>query len=98
MVVDQPHDDGEANQAEPIDDRQVLAQHDPRLHELRRDSVDRNESGVDQAVDPEQLDAKLGLGLLSGIGFVILALGTLGRREWAPFAKRQGRREAAAAA
>jgi len=25
--------------------------------------------------------------LLSGIGFVILALGTLGRREWAPFAK-----------
>ena len=36
--------------------------------------------------------------LLSGIGFVILALGALGRREWAPFAKRQGPREAAAAA
>ena len=27
--------------------------------------------------------------LLSGIGFVILALAALGRREWAPFAKRQ---------
>ena len=36
--------------------------------------------------------------LLSGIGFVILALGALGRREWAAFAKRQGPREAAAAA
>jgi len=33
--------------------------------------------------------------LLSGIGFVILALGALGRREWAPFAKRQGVRETA---
>lgn len=33
--------------------------------------------------------------LLSGIGFVILALGALGRREWAPFAKRQGVRESA---
>lgn len=31
--------------------------------------------------------------LLSGIGFVILALGALGRREWAPFAKRQGSHE-----
>ncbi len=36
--------------------------------------------------------------LLSGIGFVVLALGTLGRREWAPFAKRSGTREASAAA
>jgi len=36
--------------------------------------------------------------LLSGIGFVILALGALGRREWAPFAKRQGPRETTAAA
>ena len=36
--------------------------------------------------------------LLSGIGFVILALGTLGRREWASFAKRQGPRETAAPA
>ncbi len=33
--------------------------------------------------------------LLSGIGFVILALAALGRREWAPFAKRQGVRETA---
>ena len=36
--------------------------------------------------------------LLSGIGFVILALGALGRRAWAPFKKRQGLRETAAAA
>ena len=36
--------------------------------------------------------------LLSGIGFIILAVGALGRREWAPFAKRQGPRKAAAAA
>ena len=36
--------------------------------------------------------------LLSGIGFVILALGALGRREWAPFKKRRGLRETAAAA
>jgi hypothetical protein len=36
--------------------------------------------------------------LLSGIGFVILALGALGRREWAPFAKRQGVRETATTA
>ena len=36
--------------------------------------------------------------LLSGIGFVILALGALGRREWAPFAKRQGVRESATTA
>ena len=36
--------------------------------------------------------------LLSGIGFVILALGTLGRREWAPFAKRHETRETPAAA
>jgi len=36
--------------------------------------------------------------LLSGIGFIILALGALGRREWAPFAKRQGLHETAAAA
>ncbi len=33
--------------------------------------------------------------LLSGIGFVILALAALGRRERAPFAKREGVREAA---
>ena len=31
--------------------------------------------------------------LLSGIGFIILALGALGRREWASFAKRQEVRE-----
>lgn len=36
--------------------------------------------------------------LLSGIGFVILALAALGRREWAPFAKRQGVRETATTA
>ena len=36
--------------------------------------------------------------LLSGIGFVILAFGALGRRELAFFAKRQGPRETAAAA
>ena len=37
--------------------------------------------------------------LLSGIGFVILARGgVLRRRELAPFAKRQGLRETAAAA
>jgi len=36
--------------------------------------------------------------LLSGIGFVILALGALGGREWAPFAKRQGVRETASPA
>ena len=36
--------------------------------------------------------------LLSGVGFVILAFGALGRRELAFFAKRQGPRETAAAA
>jgi hypothetical protein len=36
--------------------------------------------------------------LLSGIGFIILALGgALRRREWAPFVERQGLRETAAA-
>lgn len=33
--------------------------------------------------------------LLNGIGFVILALGALGRREWTPFAKRRGVHETA---
>lgn len=36
--------------------------------------------------------------LLSGVGFVILAFGALGRRELAFFAKRQGARETTAAA
>ncbi len=37
--------------------------------------------------------------LLSGIGFIILALGgALRRREWSPFAMREGSRETAAAA
>lgn len=35
--------------------------------------------------------------LLSGIGFVILALGALGRREWAPFTRPQGAHESVAA-
>lgn len=33
--------------------------------------------------------------LLSGIGFIILALGALGHREWAPFKKQQGLRKTA---
>src|SRR5688500_17285732 len=36
--------------------------------------------------------------LLSGIGFIILALAALGRHEWAPFKKRQGVRTTATAA
>jgi hypothetical protein len=37
--------------------------------------------------------------LLSGIGFIVLALGgALRRREWAPFVKREGLRETSAAA
>ncbi|MBA3246091.1 MAG: hypothetical protein H0T61_13080 [Actinobacteria bacterium] len=36
--------------------------------------------------------------LLSGVGFVILALGTLRRRELAPSVKRQGLRKTTAAA
>ena len=33
--------------------------------------------------------------LLAGIGFIILALGALGHRAWAPFKKQQGLRKAA---
>ena len=36
--------------------------------------------------------------LLAGIGFIILALGALGRHEWATFAKRHTRHETAATA